>query len=324
MSFRPCDLKMTKLLSTLQTFTSIYSFDIRLPLLRDDIQNANDMKKILLKAISLLSKQLKSAKALLDGSLITKDKGSVAEGPHEIDILVPFADVISVQAGSCEEVVGLVTFSGTIFAQAHTFPREPLLQTVEDLKRDIIASLKSRLDILCDEAEQASISLIPEDNSASDESSPLKPGNPLVSCNWSEPCSFVFPRRVLVPWLDGIFICDYLQPTETFQDLDERCKELLSMEIPPDQSANLEPEVPGATSIGTSFWGMAFKNSASSSIKPGQENSREPGKDAISNLAKLRMALTSLYGAIAVSVMIIAILISLLMMLVGKRTERQR
>lgn len=322
MSFRPCDLKMTKLLSTLQTFTSIYNFDIRLPLLRDDIRNANDMKKILLKAISLLSKQLKSAKALLDGSLITNDKGSVAEGPHEIDMLVPFADVISVQAGSCEEVVGLVTFSGTIFAQAHTFPREPLLQTVEDLKRDIIASLKSRLDILCDEAEQASISLIPEDNSASEESSLLKPGNPL-SCNWSEPCSFVFPRRVLVPWLDGIFICDYLQPTETFQDLDERCKELFCMEFPPDQSAILEPEVPGATSIGTSFWGMVVGNSASSSPKSAQENSREPGKDTISNVAKLKMALTSLYGAISVSVMIIAMLIALIMMLVDQRTEMQ-
>lgn len=324
MSFRPCDLKMTKLLSTLQTFTSIYNFEIRLPLLQDDVQKANDMKKILLKAISLLSERLKSAKALLDGSLITKDKGSVAEGPHEIDILLPFADVISMQAGSCEEVVGLVTFSGTIFAQAHSFPREPLLQTVEDLKQDIIASLKSRLDILSDEAEQASISLIPEDSNASEESSLLKPGHPLISCNWSEPCSFVFPRRVLVPWLDGIFICDYLQPTETFQDLDERCKELLSMEIPPDQSAILEPEAPGATSIGTSFWGMVVGNSSSSSVKAGQENSREPGKDVISNLAKLRMGLRSLYGATAVSVMIIAMLIALVMMLVDQRTERHQ
>jgi len=228
------------------------------------------------------------------------------------------------KADSFEEVVGLVTFSGTIFAQAHTFPREPLLQTVEDLKRDIIVSLKSRLEILCDEAEQSSISLIPEENSASEESSLLKAGHPLFSCNWSEPCSFVFPRRVLVPWLDGIFICDYLQPTETFQDLDERCKELLSMEISPDRSAILEPEAPGATSIGTSFWGMVSGNSASSSLKPGQENSREPGKDAISNLPKLRMASRTLYGAIAVSVMIIAMLISLIMKLVEQRMEKQR
>lgn len=323
MSFRPCDLKMSKLLSTLQTFTSIYNFDIRLPLFQDDIQKANDMKKILLKAISLLSEQLKSAKALLDGSLITEDKGSVAEGSHEIDLLLPFADVISMQAGSCEEVVGLVTFSGTIFAQAHTFPREPLLQTVEDLKRDVIASLKSRFDILYDEAEQASISLIPEESSESEENSLLKPRHPLVSCNWSETCSFVLPRRVLVPWLDGIFSCDYLQPTEVFQDVYERCKELLSMEIPPDQSTILEPEAPGATSIGASFWGMVAGNSASSSLKPGQENCREPGKDAVRHLPKLRMALRSLYGAIAMSVMIIAMLMSLIMMFIDRRTERQ-
>ncbi|KAH9300674.1 hypothetical protein KI387_012257 [Taxus chinensis] len=106
----------------------------RLPLLQEDIQKTNNMKKVLLKAIGLLDEQLKSAKALLDGTLVTEDKLSIPGGPHEIELLLPFADVKSLQAGSSEEVAGLVVFSGTIFAQAYTFPREPLLQAVEDLK----------------------------------------------------------------------------------------------------------------------------------------------------------------------------------------------
>jgi hypothetical protein len=30
-----------------------------------------------------------------------------------------------------------------------------------------------------------------------------------------EPFSFTFPRRVLIPWLAGAYICDYLQQSET-------------------------------------------------------------------------------------------------------------
>lgn len=30
-------------------------------------------------------------------------------------------------------------------------------------------------------------------------------------------CSLAFPRRVFVPWLAGMFICDYLQPSEKLE-----------------------------------------------------------------------------------------------------------
>ncbi|KAG5117494.1 hypothetical protein JHK84_043607 [Glycine max] len=30
-------------------------------------------------------------------------------------------------------------------------------------------------------------------------------------------CSLPFPRRVFAPWLAGMYLCDYLQPSETFE-----------------------------------------------------------------------------------------------------------
>eukprot|EP01018_Ginkgo_biloba_P002403 Gb_15498 [translate_table: standard] len=317
MSFRPCELKMTKAISTLQTFSSVYSFEVRLPVYREDSRKTSDMRKILLKAVSLQAEQLKCAKALINGSLVTEDNGSIAGGPNEIDLLLPFSDDNPVQAGSNEEVVGLVVFSGTIYAQAYTSSREQLSQAIADLKGDIISSLKSRLEILCDEAEQASASVNSGENRAPEDASLINQGHPLFSCDWSEPCNFVFPRRVLVPWLDGIFICDYLQPTETFEDLAERCEELMSMKNLPDPSTILEPEPPGTTSIGRSFWSIV----ASANCTQGKEDSRELGKDTVILLPKPRI-IASLHAVIAVGIVILAMLIAFALLVVGPRTTR--
>ncbi|KAJ6792516.1 phosphoglucomutase, chloroplastic-like [Iris pallida] len=34
-----------------------------------------------------------------------------------------------------------------------------------------------------------------------------------------QPYSLCFPRRVLIPWLASVFICDYLQPLDSFKEL---------------------------------------------------------------------------------------------------------
>ncbi|XP_057867518.1 uncharacterized protein LOC131074824 isoform X2 [Cryptomeria japonica] len=317
MSFRPCDLKMTKLLSTLQSFRSTYSFEVSDSFglnvtSEEDMQKTNHMKKVLLKAIALLAEQLKSAKASLDGNLINEDKVSIPGGPHEINFLLPFADVKSMHVGSSEEVVGLVVFSGTIFAQAYAFPRESLLQAVEDLKGDIITSLKSRLEILSDDAEEASTSLKSEEVNLHEDKSLLKQGDTLFSCNWSKECSFVFPRRVLVPWLDDIFICDYLQGKETFQDLHERCQELMSMKSLLDHSKILEPEESGSASIGMSFWGMTGGNSSSTCTK----RNDDPGKTGKESRV---VTFGSFHGAVALIIVVLAILIALIMLATGWR-----
>jgi hypothetical protein len=54
-----------------------------------------------------------------------------------------------------QKVTGIVTLNGVVHAWTFALSREPLHDALLDLKGDIIASLKARLDLLCDEAEQA-------------------------------------------------------------------------------------------------------------------------------------------------------------------------
>ncbi|GKE59266.1 protein ODR-4, partial [Tanacetum coccineum] len=52
-----------------------------------------------------------------------------------------------------DEVVGILVFSGSICSFAYSNSKEPISQALADIKGDIISSLHSRLDIICDEAD---------------------------------------------------------------------------------------------------------------------------------------------------------------------------
>lgn len=42
----------------------------------------------------------------------------------------------------------------------------------------------------------------------------------------------MLPRRIFFHWYDSITLCDYLLPTETYLDCQERLSELLSLTLP--------------------------------------------------------------------------------------------
>ncbi|XP_010244677.1 PREDICTED: uncharacterized protein LOC104588438 isoform X3 [Nelumbo nucifera] len=122
------------------------------------------------------------------------------------------------------------------------------------LKGDIIMSLQSRLDIICDEAEDVTHSAIDDSEEASNEISTERPIPQHILQLLRKPCKLSFPRRVLIPWVASAFICDYLQPSDTFEVLKEHCKELMSMEAPTDTSSILEPETEATSLTTKSFW----------------------------------------------------------------------
>lgn len=64
-----CDLKMGKVLSSLQHFECTHSFEIRLPIYESNI-NLCTFKSSLHTAINCLAEQLKTAEALIDGNLV--------------------------------------------------------------------------------------------------------------------------------------------------------------------------------------------------------------------------------------------------------------
>lgn len=257
-SLRPCDFKMGKVLSSFQTFRCMHNFNLRLPILRDGSSKFQTLSDVLHHAISLHAKELADAKALIDGKLVLDNEPCSLDGVHEVELLIPFLNNGSIEAYSQRDVSGILSFGGAICSFAYLNSKEPISQAVTDIKGDIITSLQSRLDIICDETDVDSGNHHDVGRQVNeDDVSVEKPVSQLVLHLLRKECSLPFPRRVFAPWLAGTYVCDYLQPSETVEVLKDHCMELLSMKAPTDISTILEPEKEVISFRTKSFWDVA-------------------------------------------------------------------
>ncbi|PRQ20901.1 hypothetical protein RchiOBHm_Chr7g0233191 [Rosa chinensis] len=271
-SLRPCDFKMGRVLTSLQRFRCMYNFDIRLPISHKNSSNVQTMSEALRHEISIHAKYLKSAKAMLDGNLVVHNDLCTSDGLHEVELLLPFVE--DTEVCSQKDALGVLAFSGSVCSFAYLNIREPISQAVADIKDDIITSLQSRLDIICDEADgetgpiDTGIEKARDDADSQEVGDGISSGTPvsqIVLQSLRKACGLSLPRRVFIPWLAGTFVCDYLQPSETFEVLKDRCVELLSMEVPTDASKILEPEREAPSAVTKSFWDVAVPLSTASS-----------------------------------------------------------
>jgi hypothetical protein len=263
---------------------------------------------ILRQAISSHGKELKDAKAVSDGTLVVEEESCVSEGLHEVQFLVPFMKDSYVEACSQKEVIGVLVFSGSVCSFAYSNSKEPLSQALADIKGDIITSLQSRLDVLCDESDGESGITVDNEKEGSDDLSTEAPFLQLNLHSLRRRCSLSFPRRVFVPWLAGTYICDYLQPFETLEVVKDHCVELMSMDAPTDASTILEPETDPPALNTKSFWDAAVPFSSTSSqdcsssqkkgVVTSQENERKSAKPTDFNFkaAVLILILSILVG----------------------------
>ncbi|KAG5251088.1 protein odr-4 [Salix suchowensis] len=259
-SIRPCDFKMGRVLSSLQAFRCTYNFKLRLPITHESATNSQTLSSILRHAISVHAKELRDAKAMIDGNLVVGEELCTTDGMHEVELLLPFTKNSLVEASSQKDVAGVLVFGGSVCSYAYSNSKEPLMLAVADIKDDIIRSLKSRLDIICDEADEDPDPIDNDGKESRLEKLPEKPISRLVLNSLRKTYFLTFPRRVFVPWLAGTFICDYLQPSETVEVLKEHCVELMSMEAPTDPSKYLQPEVEAPSLITESFWDVTVPN----------------------------------------------------------------
>ncbi|XP_042990298.1 protein odr-4 homolog isoform X2 [Carya illinoinensis] len=298
-SLRPCDFKMGRVLTSLQTFKCTYNFNLSLPICHESASNVQTLRDVLRQGISHHAKELKDAKAIIDGNLVVGDEPCTLDGVHEVELLLPFMKDSNAEACSRKDALGVLVFNGSVCSFAYLNSKEPISQAVSDIKMDIIMSLQSRLDIICDEAYG---DVGPKDDAspeASDGISTNKPVSQLVLHFLRKECSLSFPRRVFVPWLAGTYICDYLQPSETLEVLKDHCVELMSMEGPTDASTILKPEIEAPSLVTKSFWDVAAPFYSASSFPFGddmEEGSRtEPTKsDSVSIMGAVLFILLSM------------------------------
>ncbi|TQD74284.1 hypothetical protein C1H46_040190 [Malus baccata] len=196
----------------------------RLPIFHKNSSNLQTFSEALCHGISVHAKDLRSAKAMFDGNLVVNDDLCTSDGLHEVELLLPFMK--DTEACSQKDTVGVVDFSGSVCSFAFLNPKEPISQAVADIKDDIITSLQSRLGIICDEADGEAGPTETSGQQARDGADIQEPrdgissGTPvsqIVLQSFRQSCNLSLPRRVFVPWLAGTFVCDYLQPSETFE-----------------------------------------------------------------------------------------------------------
>ncbi|CAA7051957.1 unnamed protein product [Microthlaspi erraticum] len=263
-SLRPCEFKLGRVLSSLQRFKCSYSFNFRLPIYSGGKSAARTFSEILRQELVIHAEELESANAMIDGDLVHNDEPCNTEGEHEIELLFPFMKDSRADASTAKNVTGIILFGGSVFSYAYLNAKEPVSQAVADIKADIIRSLQSRLDIICDEAEQ---DLNPTDVGDNEEAEMSKmPVSKFIFNSSTKACHLRLPRRVLVPWLAGTYICDYLQPFETLEVVKERCIELMSMEHSSLDASKIS-EVETETSLSaaeSSMWDVISSASSAS------------------------------------------------------------
>ncbi|KAF8024720.1 hypothetical protein BT93_F1791 [Corymbia citriodora subsp. variegata] len=305
-SLKPCDFKMGKVLNSLQKFRCTYNFNMRLPVSRERASDAQKLGDVLRSGISVIAKELRCARAIVDGNLVTNDEPCTSEGFHDVELHLPFMYDTCLEACSLENVVGILLFSGSVCSFAFLSSKESILQAIADIKADIITSLQSRLDIILDEADADPS---PSDNSCRESSPDIQMENLFSQVDLQslrKPSGLSFPRRVFAPWLAGTFICDYLQSSETLEVLKDHCAELMSMEVLTDSSNILEPERDAPAVVAKGFWEIvAPLHSDSKSL------SEKPGADAKSEESSEKSNKQSSFNAVA------AILVLLLSVLLG-------
>lgn len=303
-SLRPCDFKMGRVLTSLQTFKCLYNFDLRLPIYQEKTSKSETLVDFLCNGISNYVKELQGAKAVIDGNLVVNDEACTTEGLHEVELLLPFMKDMYIEACSQKDVVGVVNFTGSLCSFSFLNSKEPISQAVADIKDDIIRSLRSRLDIICDEADEDPG---PIDNGIKEAGNDLaseKPVSQLVLHSLRKNCNLSLPRRVFVPWLAGTYICDYLQPSETLEVLKDHCVELMSMEAPNDASKILEPEEEAIRVSTRSFWDVVIPYCSTSSSTQ-EKNIEITGKENSQKTSKS----PSLYFIAAVIILLLSVLV---------------
>ncbi|TYH72205.1 hypothetical protein ES332_D05G238700v1 [Gossypium tomentosum] len=303
-SLRPCDFKMGRVLTSIQTFKCLYNFDLRLPIYQEKTSKSETLVDFLCNGISNYVKELQGAKAVIDGNLVVNDEACTTEGLHEVELLLPFMKDMYIEACSQKDVVGVVNFTGSLCSFSFLNSKEPISQAVADIKDDIIRSLRSRLDIICDEADEDPG---PIDNGIKEAGNDLaseKPVSQLVLHSLRKNCNLSLPRRVFVPWLAGTYICDYLQPSETLEVLKDHCVELMSMEAPNDASKILEPEEEAIRVSTRSFWDVVIPYCSTSSSTQ-EKNIEITGKENSQKTSKS----PSLYFVAAVIILLLSVLV---------------
>ena len=260
----PAEHKFGRVANAMICLEVAHEVAIRLP--RCDAAGAADLRDVAERAVDAEAKRIAAAVALVEGDLrdssavVTsllprggaedgssdkksqnaRDKRSAPVPMLRAELLCPPRACVDIHRtpGKKNRVgrgcgaggSGDARVAGVIVARLYAYARENVGNAIEDLKADVIASLRARLDVLLDEAEAAE-----EDDDENTDGRSRGPAatHPLAEGGAKDTSVFLpLPRRAWAEWRDGCAVCDYLAEGESSADVVERCEEVLRWNVP--------------------------------------------------------------------------------------------
>jgi hypothetical protein len=132
-------------------------------------------------------------------------------------------------------VVGRCSLRGTVTGVVVAHSRQPVAAAAQDLKADLQASLRTRLELLLDDAEQQQQQQQEQQRGQQQAQAQQAAGHPWLSPAGSKRHVAALPRRVLMPWLGQLRLCDYLLPGEEADACVERAQGMMALSLQQDQ-----------------------------------------------------------------------------------------
>lgn len=154
------------------------------------------------------------------GRKVADSDGSAAASaaePLDVELLVPAAAAAAAAAATIGGGVSIC--GGSIAALSFAHGRETLQQALEDLRADMVGSLRARAELLCEADDDGGDDA--GDRAEEEENDPPATVVP------ETPRRLALPRRCAVPWHAPLLAIDHAAEGEGEEDVLERCQDML-------------------------------------------------------------------------------------------------
>jgi len=206
---KPAEFRLGVVLEKARCIVATVGIDIVVPV---PATGSNSLAKVLLDGLKPTIQAFKAGRVLLKGcsslpdhsqSLEKLDLQCNAEGHVETEVLLKWGATPKAYAST-----SIIRLRGAIHTRCLATERESWGVVAQELQEDLAISLRTRVQLLCDEME---------------------PEEELLSNSVAGERNWQLPQRVFAPLCTGLSVCDYMLPGEGLDEAEERFTELLDL-----------------------------------------------------------------------------------------------
>eukprot|EP01102_Stenamoeba_stenopodia_P010588 TRINITY_DN3213_c0_g1_i1.p1 TRINITY_DN3213_c0_g1~~TRINITY_DN3213_c0_g1_i1.p1 ORF type:complete len:537 (+),score=103.36 TRINITY_DN3213_c0_g1_i1:43-1611(+) len=229
------DIKYESFISKFQTLVCKYPINLEINLVRSKQTIEQQLKE----SISQTATHIMNSIPVVNGRAVLQNHSDLVStlgvaATHDVDICSTWVTPAKRRVAQELPVVAQLRVNIQISGVAFALPKESLSFATQALKKDVVASLNCRIELLAKELlwKQDLLDTLQR----SSETQPDEIFNLFqLSCSSElryKDTMWMLPNRVLVPFSGPVCLCDYIFPYETKMDAIDRYSALLSLPTP--------------------------------------------------------------------------------------------